>query len=277
MVKKVLSCIMFLFVWFSFPVYAGEQQMVEFQYEKLNQPFEINYDYYNANQYLYELGIKYRNNCISEFQLTNDDMMKIFGKTEIKKSDLYRELLYINQAVTAVSYNYGLPSNALFELDGISCTDNSNITNPTIKISSSFRSEIFDDEILDLKKLFNEIGVDENTTQKKAISKIGSYIVNNFTYDTSIIGSNTRTIWDILKAKTGVCYDYANVFCFLSRICDIDSYYVFGDSSAGLHAWNYSIVDGDKIFTDCTWSQTSGNWIMRSEEGFTNHFPYETR
>lgn len=274
MFKKFIFCFMLILGFgFTFPSYAADT--VKFQFEKLEEPFSIDTTY--ADPYLYELGMNAVNNCIGLIKLNESGLIRIFGTTEVKESDLYREILYVNQATTKAGQEYGFTANALFDISSYNCSSSNIIENPIIYISPSFRYVVFDDEIENLKKIFDDIGVYDGMPQRKAIAEIGSFVVNHLEYDMNILSTTNRDVWDILNNKYGICYDYANTFRFLARLCGIEAYYVTGETSVGLHAWNYSIVDGEKIYTDCTWQEDSKGWLMRSEEGFIDHVQYEAK
>lgn len=274
MFKKFIFCFMLILGFgFTFPSYAADT--VKFQFEKLEEPFLIDTTY--ADPYLYELGMNAVNNCIGLIKLNESDLIRIFGTTEVKESDLYREILYVNQATTKAGQEYGFIANALFDISSYNCSSSNIIENPIIYISPSFRYVVFDDEIENLKKIFDDIGVYDGMPQRKAIAEIGSFVVNHLEYDMNILSTTNRDVWDILKNGHGICHDYANTFRFLSRICNIETYYVSGETSVGLHAWNYSIVDGEKIYTDCTWEDDVPGWLMRTEEGFVDHIPFDVK
>lgn len=122
-------------------------------------------------------------------------------------------------------------------------------------------------EYLDHLRQWTRQNINETDSEVAKIDKIQDYIMTNYRYADSGVGSFTptgisvQTPYAFLKDKQAVCQAYAQLFKDMGQLAGLDVYYIqgFGDPRMGmnsLHAWNIVKVDGAFYHIDLTWNDT---------------------
>jgi len=106
--------------------------------------------------------------------------------------------------------------------------------------------------------VFDEICVDA-TTDKEFIAAAYNWILNNLTYDDYRPAYQCFNVKRTLSLKSGICYDFANLFAAICRSQGVPCYCINGyrrDNVNYQHAWNRVFFDGvwwnmDVTFDTC--------------------------
>ncbi|WP_238386412.1 transglutaminase domain-containing protein [Streptococcus sp. S784/96/1] len=130
-----------------------------------------------------------------------------------------------------------------------------------------YMTDIQHQEYMDHIRQWTRQNINETDTDVTKIDKIQDYIMTNYRYANSGVGSLTptgisvQTPYAFLKDNEAVCQAYAQLFKDMGQLAGLDVYYIqgFGDPRMGmnsLHAWNIVKVDGAFYHVDLTWNDT---------------------
>lgn len=146
----------------------------------------------------------------------------------------------------------------------------------TTKAQETELSEAIDDLIIS----FN---FDTNTTDRKKIDTIYTYITNNISYDYEHLENEADTGYQLhytayaaLMNKTAVCEGYAVLFYRLAEMCGIDSRVITGSTTNSRdesHAWNIVKLDDYYYYVDPTWDaeQKKYGYYLKGSSDFIGH------
>ena len=88
------------------------------------------------------------------------------------------------------------------------------------------------------------------------LKAIHAYVTKNIRYNYTLavtVQSGYRpSVDDVLKAGTGICFDYAAVTACMLRVQGIPTQLVIGWADNVYHAWNQVLVDGQWLRVDTT-------------------------
>ena len=98
------------------------------------------------------------------------------------------------------------------------------------------------------------------STEEEKFNAIWDYISKNMVYDyvkaATVKSGYVPVVDDVLKAKTGICFDYAAVLATMLRVHGIPTQMVFGylkaQGNAQYHAWNHVYLGGKWYLKDPT-------------------------
>jgi len=132
-----------------------------------------------------------------------------------------------------------------------------------------------DPEIVDLAQSITEGAPGE---REKALA-IYDWVAKNISYDYALYKTGNHTIVntskDVLKAKTGLCRDYAFLTAALARAAGIKIRVVYGQAKSNNdwinHAWNEMYLDGKWVAVDACWDAgyiKNGNYVKNPGEKF---------
>ena len=109
-----------------------------------------------------------------------------------------------------------------------------------------------------------ELLKDETDTLKK-VEKVYNFVVDNLTYDKNKAATVQKgyvpVLDDVLKAKTGICFDYAALMTGMLRAQGVPCKLVVGYAGTAYHAWisvwteETGWVDGAIFFDGTTWQR----------------------
>lgn len=104
------------------------------------------------------------------------------------------------------------------------------------------------------KDIVHDLGL-ANMTEYERVYAVNEYLCNNCVYpDKEPYSSESYTTYGALIQQSAVCEGYARSAQLLFMLCNIDSYFVTGDTPEGGHAWNLVKVDGQYYQLDITWN-----------------------
>lgn len=109
-----------------------------------------------------------------------------------------------------------------------------------------------------------ELTIDKTNEEEKVLA-IYKYVVENFTYDLDkpkyIKNDYVPNLDEIVKSNMGICYDYAALFCGMTRSVGIPTKLVMGykDDIKSYHAWNEVYLDRKWIIIDTTYDSCKGS------------------
>lgn len=115
--------------------------------------------------------------------------------------------------------------------------------------------------------------VSDCNTDKEKSDTFAVWITNNIEYDSDYqFGIYQYTdVSKVIENKTGVCYDYSNVYAALCRSQNIPCHIVDGVSDSGYHhSWNRVYLDGVWYDVDLT----NDAAFVQKNEG--KYFGYQT-
>ena len=117
---------------------------------------------------------------------------------------------------------------------------------------------------------------DKNDLQR--IQNIYNYVVDNITYDDEKAVEATQkylipNLNNIIKNKTGICFDYASMMVAMLRINHIPARLICGDTDVEYHAWVEVYIEGEgwinpDIFMD------KGTWTRMDPTFASSKFDY---
>lgn len=268
----IISIVLSVLMVFVLPFHAmasdSSRQTVSFQFDKLKKTPELVFES-QEDQYFYELAVRNFKNGIYQFTLSQEDNEAIFHNSHVRIYDLYQAMYRINQVINSATLDYGFFRNSLFVMS-YAPNDYTAYKSVTVYIEPNYCYEVTDADIDILKGVFHEANIQEGMDQKAAIVKINDFITDTFYYTTENVRMRVN-VYEALKNRRGVCHDYANVFRFLTRMCGIESYYISGTTSQGLHAWNKTVINNMELYTDTTWNQSSCKWLLKTSDEFRDH------
>ena len=94
-----------------------------------------------------------------------------------------------------------------------------------------------------------------NKTEYECVAAVNQYLCDNCVYpDKEPYTPESHSIYGALIEKSAVCEGYARTAELIFSLCNLDSYYVVGDTSEGGHAWNLVKVEGKYYQLDITWN-----------------------
>lgn len=70
--------------------------------------------------------------------------------------------------------------------------------------------------------------------------------------------SNDQTVYGALCEGKAVCAGYADAYMLLMNKLGVKTRLIEGTANGGAHAWNVSYIDGQCVYTDCTWDDNGG-------------------
>lgn len=111
--------------------------------------------------------------------------------------------------------------------------------------------------------LFNQLNINNNTTEYEAVFKINDWLYNNVEYDNSF---KSYTINDIILKGKGICCSYSDTFKLMCNRIGIEAYCVSSDKMN--HQWNTVIIDGKEYHIDTCWNDCGyyDKWFLLSEK-----------
>lgn len=127
-----------------------------------------------------------------------------------------------------------------------------------IVISDTYLRKSYDKAVEIVNRLIKE---DMTDIEKELI--LHDYVVNTTIYDTENYLKGTYDItYGLYSALSedgrAVCDGYAKAMELLLNLVGIECYYVTGDTTAGLHAWNVVKIDDSYFHLDATWDDPTG-------------------
>lgn len=84
---------------------------------------------------------------------------------------------------------------------------------------------------------------------------VHDYIVSHVSYAYT---SNDQTAYGALCEGKAVCAGYADAYMLLMNKLGVKTRLIEGTANGGAHAWNVSYIDGQCVYTDCTWDDNGG-------------------
>lgn len=94
-----------------------------------------------------------------------------------------------------------------------------------------------------------------NLSTFERVSAVNTYLIDNCVYpDAEPYSCESHSPYGALIEQSAVCEGYARAAQLIFELCDVDSYYVVGDTPGGGHAWNLVQVDGSWYQLDITWN-----------------------
>ena len=169
--------------------------------------------------------------------------------------------------------------------------------NLDVKLTDEFAPFIRPNQYVDYEDATNTIAMAQKLAGKekdamKKVEKIYDYVVKNFTYDTakasSVQSGYLPDLDKVLKAKKGICFDYAAVMVGMLRSQGVPCKLVVGYAGDIYHAWisvwseKTGWVDGAIRFNGKTWermdptfasSAKSSSYIMKYIGDGSNYNP----
>ena len=138
-----------------------------------------------------------------------------------------------------------------------------------------------------INNLISSFQFDENTSNKKKIDTIHSYITSNITYDYDNLNREDYylhyTAYAALVQKKAVCEGYAVLFYRLAETCGVDARVITGYATHNneAHAWNIVKLGNSYYYLDSTWDagvSEYGYYLKGSTDflGHTNDPKFET-
>lgn len=186
----------------------------------------------------------------------------------------------------ATTYTYDLPASAwtTFPLsDGnggykVTVLQNTQGSKYAALASVSFRAELTDEFAPFIRpNQYVDYASAENTVKQageltaglsdplEKVAKIYDYVVNTLTYDAkkaaSVKSGYLPVLDDVLKAKTGICFDYASLMAGMLRSQGVPCKLVVGYAGKAYHAWisvwteETGWIDGVIFFDGTTWQR----------------------
>lgn len=124
------------------------------------------------------------------------------------------------------------------------------------QISLQNAAEMKKQTLTEAKRVVRELDLANKSEYEKV------YYINQYLCDICVYTPDDEYTW---KAQTAygtllegssVCEGYARSAQLLFSLCDVESFYVVGDTPEGGHAWNIVRVDGKYYQLDSTWNDT---------------------
>ena len=118
--------------------------------------------------------------------------------------------------------------------------------------------EHIDDALIKINQVKNKILSNKTGNTYEDIKMVHDYLVDNLSYDTTVLKPNIYNMYGALVNKVCVCEGYARSFKYLMDCLNIPCVVVIGKgiNSEGQienHAWNYVELDGKWYAVDATW------------------------
>ena len=99
-----------------------------------------------------------------------------------------------------------------------------------------------------------------NKSEADCVYAVNEYLCDNCVYpDSEPYSSESHTPYGSLIEKSAVCDGYARAAQLIFSLCNVESYFVVGDTPAGGHAWNLVKVDGEYYQLDVTWNDVDSS------------------
>lgn len=109
-------------------------------------------------------------------------------------------------------------------------------------------------------------GVQTGMTEKEAVEKISSWIIQNMTYEI-----NDGEAYVGFTTGRGQCMTYALMFEEMCKSCGIECEYIVGMN--GTHAWNRVKIGNKQFWSDLTWADDEDGAIyLLSEKLWDGHW-----
>jgi hypothetical protein len=163
-----------------------------------------------------------------------------------------------------VSYNPGSTSGATQTTIASFVAENKDAADKSFMFPSDSVQSDAPEVIALSKKIISDANAQTDADRVKAIH---DWVKNNISYDQSFLTNGSPTALDslsVIKAGTGICYGYSELFAALARASGIPTKMVNGTvvDSAGKqwpsHEWNEVQVDGHWQNVDTTWDRAFG-------------------
>lgn len=103
------------------------------------------------------------------------------------------------------------------------------------------------------KEIVSSLPEDASELQKEAA--IYKYVMETMVFDDSMRPSHAYGYQGLIEGS-GVCGDYAEMFCLLANHAGIETYMCFSDD----HAWNIVRIDGTYYHCDALWDENMTEW-----------------
>ena len=123
-----------------------------------------------------------------------------------------------------------------------------------------------------IDRIVSETVKDGMSDREKAVA-IHDYMVKNYSYGDKY-APGSHYVWGLLDENKGVCQAYANLYRILCRRAGIECVCIIGvageKKNMGLHMWNLLTIDGEELYVDVTFDDTSGTnqWLLKEEKEF---------
>ncbi|MGN0374810.1 MAG: leucine-rich repeat domain-containing protein [Butyrivibrio sp.] len=108
------------------------------------------------------------------------------------------------------------------------------------------------------KEIVSDIVNESDLDKEKYIYQ---YVIDTMNFDDSMRDSKAYAYQGLFEG-TGVCADYAEVFCMLACHAGLECYECVSDT----HAWNMVKIDGHYYHCDSLWDDTDAEWIYFNRE-----------
>lgn len=132
-----------------------------------------------------------------------------------------------------------------------------------VKITFSYFDDKYSlDEVKNMKKqtlaaakeVIRELDLANKDTYGKIIA-VNQYLCETCVYpEKEPYSKESHSPYGALIEKSAVCEGYARAAQLIFSLCEVESYYVTGDTSAGGHAWNMVKIDNEFYHLDSTWN-----------------------
>ncbi|WP_369351057.1 transglutaminase domain-containing protein [Streptococcus hillyeri] len=189
-------------------------------------------------------------------------------KFTVKQSEMGENLSegigrFVKETLSDTPNARGISKSFSWRVDGFQGVDEVTVT---LK-PEYYMTDVQHQEYMDHIRQWTRDNINETDSEVTKIDKIQDYIMTNYRYANSGVGSLTptgisvQTPYAFLKDKEAVCQAYAQLFKDMGQLAGLDVYYIqgFGDPRMGmnsLHAWNIVKVDGAFYHLDLTWNDT---------------------
>ena len=200
-----------------------------------------------------------------------DLLLKAMANTEAQVSFHASQSFYSNDVLYDVIF-VQLSETYMIETMGVYSYTVTTMDNPDNTVSVLVEFTYFDnkytlEQVRDIKndclakakEIVRDLNLANLNTYER-VAAVNQYLCDNCVYPaTEPYIIEAHTIYGALLQKSAVCEGYARSTQLILSLCDVDSYYVPGDTPAGGHAWNLVEVDGQWYQLDVTWNDTDSN------------------
>lgn len=144
--------------------------------------------------------------------------------------------------------------------------------------TSSLNAINIKEELTSLQNKAQNFVKDLTGTDAEKITQINNWIIDNVSYDYTLLFPDRNNIYGPLMKGSAICSGYSYAFKYLSDMAELDVIYVTGkayDANTNNflpHAWNLACIDGNWLLVDVTFNTTAGTKYLLSNPEDTVHF-----